>query len=384
MTGTLFFSNDPHNIFVSNVFIDTYTLFNGFYGGLSCNYPEAYIDASAYYDNITVITSRDRTNSKSPQVLLPRLPGNTTFRNINVYDTYGSLIDANPQIQAGLWPAWDPMSESPRYVIWDNITSSLRNPDFLPDRYNVFTFFGSPSSVRKSYIQFSNMFYLDFKSFFFWAIYIGCSVLDDMTYTNGVFSNYYVGGSYLWAGQDWKSVFMKNLIFENSIGNAYQGVSMIDVQDIIFNNITLRNITGTQVPITSFITTNRSPSTSLIIDGLIIDDWSFLMSNFYSTFASLDYFELMNVHFSRVSIAGGESLVVLDDIKHLLFINMTFENIINSDTVNEGSAIILLNSLNLNSNVTTELYKVSLPFVDNSGHHSETNLFAISEDQLTD
>jgi len=65
---------------------------------------------------------------------------------------------------------------------------------------------------------------------------------------------------------------MKNLIFENSIGNAYQGVSMIDVQDIVFNNITLRNITGTQVPITSFITTNRSPSTSLIIDGLIIDD----------------------------------------------------------------------------------------------------------------
>jgi len=108
------------------------------------------------------------------------------------------------------------------------------------------------------------------------------------------------------------------------------------------------------------------------------------MSNFYSTFASLDYFELVNVHFSRVSIAGGESLVVLDDIKHLLFINMTFENITYSDTVNEGSAIILLNSLNLNSNVTTELYKVSLPFVDNSGHHSETNLFAISEDQLTD
>ena len=151
-------------------------------------------------------------------------------------------------------------------------------------------------------------------------------------------------------------------MFENAIGNPYQGIAVIDVGNIEIYNTTLRNITGAEFPISSFITTNRSPSTSLIIDGVTIVDCPFLMTNFYSTLASLEYFELVNVHFSNVSIASGESLVVLDDIKHLLLTNMTFENVTNSDTTNEGSAIILLNSLNLNSNVTTEIYEVSVPF----------------------
>ena len=164
----------------------------------------------------------------------------------------------------------------------------------------------------------------------------------------------------MWATRNCYSVIIKDVTFQNAIGNRYQGLSFINLQNIEIYNVTLRNVTGSEFPITSFITTNTFASTSLIIDRVTVEDCPFLMTKFYSTFASIDYFEFVNIRFSNVSIAGGESLVVLDNIKHLVLTNMTFENVINSDITNEGSAIILLNSLNLNSNSTTEVFEVSL------------------------
>ena len=82
--------------------MDSYSLYDGFFSGISCNYPEAYTEASAYYDNITVITSKDRTNFKSPSYLNARLPGNITFKNIDVYDTYGLVMEAIPPLGTSL------------------------------------------------------------------------------------------------------------------------------------------------------------------------------------------------------------------------------------------------------------------------------------------
>ena len=211
-----------------------------------------------------------------------------------------------------------------------------------------------------------------------------CAPRDNVVYTNSTFSDYYADQQYIWGARFCNSIVIRNFLFENAIGNPYQGIAVIDIANIEIYNTTLRNVTGSQFPLSAFMTTNRSPSTSLIIDGVTIIDCPFLMTTFYSTYASLDYFELVNVHFSNVSISSGQSLVILDDIKHLLLTNMTFENVINSDSINEGSAIILLNSLNLNSDITTEIYEVSFSFTQNLGHHSETNFFAIPEDQLTD
>ena len=44
---------------------------------------------------MTVITSRDRTNFESPRMISPRLPGNTTLKNIDIFDTYAFLGDPN-------------------------------------------------------------------------------------------------------------------------------------------------------------------------------------------------------------------------------------------------------------------------------------------------
>ena len=245
-------------------------------------------------------------------------------------------------------------------------------------------FFGSPNGHQPTHFQFSNTFMSKIDSSYYAAIYFGCSPTDEVIYTDGVFSDYFIGQSYLWEGQFCKSIVMRNMIFENSIGNQYQSISLNNAQNIELYNITLKNITGSEFPQTSFITTNKFPSTSFIIDGVTIEDCSFLATKLYATYASLDYFELVNVHFSNVTITSGESLVVLDNIKHLLLKNMTFDNVSNSDTINEGSAIILLNSLNLNSDVTTEVYEVGLKSIDNLGYHSEANFLTISKNQFPD
>ena len=85
--------------------MDSYSLIDGIYGGLSCNYPEAYIEASSHFENFTVVTSKDRTNFQTPKLIALSLPGNCTHKNINIYDTYGTLLDAHPLLEASLWPA---------------------------------------------------------------------------------------------------------------------------------------------------------------------------------------------------------------------------------------------------------------------------------------
>ena len=222
--------------------------------------------------------------------------------------------------------------------------------------------FGSPNSLTKTFFEIKNTIYTKMNAYFYGAFTLICSPIDDLIYTNSTFSDFYCDQNFVWMTRNCNSVIIKNFMFENAIGNRYQGIQIFQSQYIQMNNITLRNVTGAEFPVTPFITTNISPSTSLIIDTVTVEDCPFLMNKLYVTLASIGYFELVNVHFSNVSIAGGESIMVLDDIKHLVLTNLTFENVINSDTTNEGSAIILLNSLNLNSNVSTQVYEVSIHF----------------------
>ena len=244
--------------------------------------------------------------------------------------------------------------------------------------------FASPNNARQTFFEISNMVSSKFNCYYFGVFNLVCSASDTATFTNISFSDYYIDQSFVWGARMCNSAVFKNFLFENAIGNQYQAISVIGTQNIEIYNVTMRNITGSEFPLSSLITTNTSPSTSLIIDRVTIEDCRFLSTKFYATLAPLDYFEFVNINFSNVSITSGESLVVLDDIKHLLFTNMTFDNVINSDTTNEGSTIILLNSLNLNSDITTEVYEVGFNSIENIGNHSETNFFAIPEDQLTD
>jgi hypothetical protein len=80
VTGSLIQTQDPLNLVIENVNIDAYSLYNGFDIKVSCNYPEANQVPIVYAENVTVITSTDRSFVQNPSFIDSNMPGNYTLK----------------------------------------------------------------------------------------------------------------------------------------------------------------------------------------------------------------------------------------------------------------------------------------------------------------
>jgi len=72
--------NDPANINMENIYVDTDNLVSGFYFIPNCNYPEAYLTPSFNIDNITFYATGGTTASNRPILIEYGAPGNVTWK----------------------------------------------------------------------------------------------------------------------------------------------------------------------------------------------------------------------------------------------------------------------------------------------------------------
>ena len=83
-SGIVCLTFDPGNIVIENVDVDYYRSKGGFAMEISCHYPEAYLDASVYADNITFHYKQERIVYPIIQsALRSEMPGNFTVSNLH-------------------------------------------------------------------------------------------------------------------------------------------------------------------------------------------------------------------------------------------------------------------------------------------------------------
>jgi len=127
----------------------------------------------------------------------------------------------------------------------------------------------------------------------------------------------------------------------------------VEIKDVI-----LMNFTGSSTPDTGIFTFNNYPLTYTEVTGIHVSDSVLLKSPIIENFVPIESFLLQNLTLSNVSTTSGESIIVLSNIKHTEFSNFTFMSVFNSDSDNEGSAIIKITSIDLDSEYDTEIIKV--------------------------
>lgn len=84
LTGGLITTNDPLNVYMENIYIDSYYYSTGMMFVTLCNYPEAYLTPSIVMKNLTADTfdSSEIVDFRSP-FLFYTGPGNFTGENFN-------------------------------------------------------------------------------------------------------------------------------------------------------------------------------------------------------------------------------------------------------------------------------------------------------------
>ena len=92
MTGTIVYTQDPVNIHMENIYLDTWNVIAGFMFWPNCNYPEAFTTPTVYVNNFTSFVSSADLPSFMPKVFYYAGPGNITALNINLTNSYGLSI----------------------------------------------------------------------------------------------------------------------------------------------------------------------------------------------------------------------------------------------------------------------------------------------------
>ena len=89
VTGTIVYTQDPVNIHIENVYLDTWNVIAGFMFWPRCNYPEAFTTPTVYVSNFTSFVSSQDSPSFMPNVFYYAGPGNITALNINLTNSFG-------------------------------------------------------------------------------------------------------------------------------------------------------------------------------------------------------------------------------------------------------------------------------------------------------
>jgi hypothetical protein len=329
------------------------------------NYPEAFIQGEVGINNITGVTSRDRTSFDSPVLFGSFSPGNFSVDNAHIEDYYLSTTDIVPNFYSGLFPSCYPSYGKDRVLTGNNINISLRNPNNEFTRANVIVFGGEGDAYTKNVMNITNIHIYDYNNGFYIPFVIDGAVNDDVYITNILIEdstlNFYAS-SY----NAFNKLIIKNYTYQNTIGMTYAGIYTLLGSYVEIDGATIKNYTGTTNPVNPIFTFNNFEATEYKFNSINIQDSNLLESelvNFNKAFIKM---EITNSLISNSTIASGKSLITLATVKHFEVANYTINGFTNSDLVNDGSTVIRVNAIDMDSEYDTEIFHVSFHLITNS------------------
>lgn len=205
VTGNIVTSRDPVNIYVENLYVDTYNVVSGFMFWPMWNYPEAHITPSVYVNNFTSFVSNSEVTIFRPNVFYYAGPGNVTGTNINFSDTYG--LNANPMATLLIFPDtnWDPKDDLIKTIDIDTVYMSLPGNEQKANinilAVIIATVNGRKAEINLRNIKLENAYRAQFTHFLLQA-----NAADVFRFTDSVFENYQTLSSLaLIQGGKWQS-----------------------------------------------------------------------------------------------------------------------------------------------------------------------------------
>ncbi|CAI2374896.1 unnamed protein product [Moneuplotes crassus] len=357
ITGTLWTTYDPSNIYARNLVFDTYSIRKVFSFLVTCNYPEANKIATLDVDGFKIITSKDRTTESEPSNLSSNLPGNWIIKNFDGRDAYTAMNDLHSTIIYATQSFCIPDDDLVQKINLENLYLSLNNT--RGDKANLIGMDVSASHYRPIIANLRNAnFYGYQKTLLFPTAFIGTLIdvveIDSYSLTNCSLWSY---GLLIIA---FKTVTIGNLLeqpteFSNieSFASNYASISFVGQLEL--RNVHLKNITGLIGQSLYFISLNSFPSTSVVIQNLEVDDFTFSQGGIIQVTTSTNRFEMSNVIIQNSQTYSEIPIFNFNEIGSFGFTNFTIRNISVNEKTDEDSVIFKINALNLNSITNSSL-----------------------------
>ena len=242
ISGRIFRSYQPVNIYIQNVYMDFYGMMGGIYINSDCNYPEASITGTIFMSNVTAKNSQSRVAEFKAGILYYAGPANVTVQNTNVL-IYGSLSDGRSPIEIQSNSKWSPN---------DNQLQTITI------QYNFFTLASNSNSERfvEAYIEIASSYPRQINAHilnnqitnvvqnvypvFFWfftsssTIYLSNNTISNVSTQHGVITL-----------STMSSITLSNSVFYNSSDFGHNLYHFSNVQNVTVQDISLQNITAT-------------------------------------------------------------------------------------------------------------------------------------------
>jgi hypothetical protein len=237
-----------------------------------------------------------------------------------------------------------------------NIVVSVKNPRKESARTVILVTGSNGSAYFPILTNFTNIYIHDYYGSLF-PLGGGGTPMDEINFNNITIQNS-VGVSYLMLFVFLKTVRISNFTYQNSIGQEYAIINLMYIHQIEVTQFKLKNITGSLNPVNSLLTFIDFGASKYSLNEITIEDSHFFKSTLWSQASNTEVVTLSNFVISNSTISSGQSLISLASIKHAVIANYTVIGFTTSDTDNDETVMIRINSMDLQSDYDAELYEV--------------------------
>ena len=350
MTGTFIMAPQPLKVDIRNAVMDFYK-FASFYDSsvVNWNYPEAYVSAEAYFDNLTVIQSHDNVIGIPGNVVRSEDPGNVTITNIDWDKFYGFASNLASCIGFGVDPTWDPDDGLVQNVLMENMTTSiLENSDGAKTLINIFITFFPHNRITNSTAKgwkytISQNFFPAFGLAFSWGSggdimnYVDCE-FDSSTSANAFF---FIDG--------YNTVNIQNAKFTNIPAAIGSAISVLNFQTLTMENIIMNQYNISAGSSVSPVQISGSSTSTVSIIGVNLEDCWFNKVPVFSSIAAISSFTLRDGVYNRINLEAEKPIFELAGVGTFEISN---HNITDSQSLNEfdsSASFVMINSIDTDS-----------------------------------
>ncbi|CAI2375458.1 unnamed protein product [Moneuplotes crassus] len=356
LSGTLVNTNDPANIFIENIYIDTYALAGGFMMVTLCNYPEAYLTPQVTMNNITYDTSHlDEVFTSRPISYLYSGPGNFSGYNWNLTNNFHLVSLGSPSGMVQAAEVCNSDDGALRTVNLDTLYISIPQTSSL-SRMNAWGVEFTAEVGRIHHINISHMYIKDFIDPIYAAFGGGFTSNDVIHVTDVEASNYNANLGLIFAQQPGHITF-KNMTFRDVSSGANPTFGLIFAGYSRFENIRFENYTGSQQPIGAVIST-QSALTNVSMENIEIMNCNFQKQKFFQVSISITDITLKNISFINTTVDADEHIFFLNSIQQLQVDGVYLSGLKPNDLNDENTAFITINTLDLNTSTNSTISNV--------------------------
>jgi hypothetical protein len=359
ITGSFITSSDPFNGHFSNIFIDAFKLYQGFYFYIQWNYPEAAVDTTLFFDNITVVISHPREDLIDRMIITYIGSGNLVVNNSDFRAWHTTIRERIPTVSQIIDEYWLPDDGQLQQLTVSNSLFSLENNKLENDRSNTVGVIFSTSKYRKAVVKATNNSFTNYENQSIRYFLCSGTSVDDVYFSGNLFSNL-TSGPLLSMNHFVliNKLTIENAVFENGVGIRSDTMILRLVNEIVISNMKFDKYNCSESAQQCYLSIFGAQTTKLNINKFFVLNWDTENIPLIRSDIVLGEVKISKLSFRNIVHSEDTPLIYFFQLQNFEFYDHQYYNVKGE----KGGVVtgIEVSSINLNSSLNSTISGVSI------------------------